>query len=251
MNRLALLARRWLRARRHGVRFRGMSHTTLPDRIVFGGEPRALRFPDHALQLPDFVNVVLDDDYGVGKVRGPVRSVVDIGANVGLFTLLARERFPAARIHAYEPSPGTAAYARVNIAHPLTTLFEEGVAAEDGRAEMVELGGATLAQTAQTPDGAIALTSFARVLERAGGRIDLLKVDCEGAEWDFLRDRDLFRRVGTIRMEYHLTAGRTLADLYALAEGIDFAVTRLVENQGFGIAWLDPVERGSTISAPQ
>ena len=239
MNRLANLVRRWWRARPYGVIFRGMSHTLLPARFRFGGEPRPMRLPDEPLLVADFVNVVLDDDYGLRGLRSAPRTIVDVGGNVGLFACFARERFPAAAIHVYEPAPATAAYARDNTAHPLTTLFVEGVAAESGRANLVELDSSNLARTEPSADGALVLTGFATVLERIGGRIDLLKVDCEGAEWDFMRDAALFEAVGTIRMEYHLTDGRTLDDLYTLARGIGFAVVRLVPNQGFGIAWLE------------
>ena len=218
-----------------------MSHTRLPDRLVFGSQSRILSAPDEALLVADFANVVLDDDYGLRSMRHRPTTIVDIGANIGFFSNFARHIFPEAIIHAYEPSPATAAYARSNIAHPLTTLFVEGVAAKSGRAEMEEHGSSNLARTVAGEAGAIVLTGFATVIERIGGRIDLLKIDCEGAEWDFMRDPALFAQVGTIRMEYHLVDGRSLDDVHRLAAGVGFEVTHLVANDGFGIAWLDPV----------
>ncbi|MEG3146477.1 FkbM family methyltransferase [Sphingomonas sp. RT2P30] len=236
---LVTLIHRALRAHRHGVAFVGTSRTRLPESLRFGGQARAMRFPDDPLLVADFANVVLDDDYGLRRITRALRTIVDIGANVGLFTSFARERFPAAEIHAYEPSPGTAAYARHNVAHPLTSVFEEGVAAVEGRAEMIEYGGSNIARTEPKADGAITLTGFATVLARAGGHIDLLKVDCEGAEWDFMRDPALFATVDHIRMEYHLIDGRTVDDVRQLATDLGFRVTRLVANQGFGIVWMD------------
>jgi FkbM family methyltransferase len=241
MNPVSQFLRRFVRSRRYGVAFRGVARTSLPDRIRFSGKYRHVRIPQDPLHIADFINVILDDDYGVRSTTGDVKTIVDIGANVGLFTSLAREQFPDAVIHSYEPSPFTAAYARDNTRHPLTTLYEEGVAAKDSRANMVELGVSTLAQTIAADEGSITLTSFAKVLERAGGRIDLLKVDCEGAEWDFMTGADQFRQVGQIRMEYHLVGNRTLNDLHAMAKGIGFEVCKLQPNDGFGIAWLKPV----------
>ena len=72
-----------------------------------------------------------------------------------------------------------------------------------------------------------------------GGPVDLLKIDCEGAEWDFMTDPAQFAQVGAIRMDYHSIDGRTLADLHAMAKAIGFKVVHLLENHGFGIAWLD------------
>ena len=75
-----------------------------------------------------------------------------------------------------------------------------------------------------------------------GGTIDFLKVDCEGAEWDFMRNRDAFARVRRIRMEYHLIGRQTVADVAEMAERIGFRIDWLVPNQGFGIAWLERSE---------
>lgn len=241
LNAIVRLARRHVRGRSHGVNFVGMSRTRLPDHLTFGGQRARFSAPEEGLLVADFANVVLDDDYGLRSLRPFPETVVDVGTNVGFFAKFARHCFPDAIIHGYEPSPQTAEYARSNLEHPRTTLFVEGVAAETGRAELEEHGSSNLTRTLASDAGAIILTSFATVVERIGGRIDLLKVDCEGAEWDFMRDRDTFARVGKIRMEYHLVEGRSLDDLHRLAANIGFTVTRLVENDGFGIAWLDPI----------
>jgi len=240
MNRYLKFLLRFFRAQRLGIRFRGTSYTRFPRSFRFGGRVRDIRVPDHPLMISDFIDIVLDDDYGLRGIRKAPRVIVDIGANVGHFCNYARDRFPDAQIQAYEPSPDNAALARANTEHPGTRIFEEGVAGEDGRADLCEHGLSNIVQTRASADGAIALVSFATVLARAGGHIDLLKVDCEGAEWDFMNRPDLFAHVDDIRMEYHLVDGRTLDDLTALAAGIRFRITHLRENQGFGIAWLAP-----------
>lgn len=235
---IKLLARHF-QARRYGVFFLGNSHTKLPDRLRFGGQNKSFSTPDESLLIGDFINVLLDDEYGLRKLDDPPLTIVDIGANVGFFTNHAREQFPQAIIHAYEPSPDTSRYTTGNIAHDLTTFYEEGVAAQDGRAEMVSLGASMIARTARSEAGTITLTSFATVLQRIGGEIDLLKIDCEGAEWDFMVDPALFAHVKQIRMEYHLVEGRTLQDFKTMVSELGFAITRIEQNQGFGIAWLD------------
>jgi FkbM family methyltransferase len=239
MNRYLKFAMRYARARQFGVSFRGTTHTRLPESMRFGGRRRAIRLPAQPLLVADFIDVVLDDEYGLRQIAGPIGVIVDIGANIGTFTNFARDRFPGARIDAYEPSPETAAYARFNTDDPLTTVYEEGVAGSDGHADMVELGASNIARTEVADDGAITLTSFATVIARAGGHIDLLKVDCEGAEWDFMNDAVLFAHVDRIRMEYHLVDGKTIADVRALAPALGYRLTRLTQNSNFGIAWLD------------
>ena len=158
IERFATLLRRWWIARRFGVRFHGMSKSSLPQAIRFGANLRPMRIPGDPLFVADFANVVLDDDYGLRRLDPPPRTIVDIGSNIGMFSAYARGLFPEATIHAYEPSPHTAQLNLFNAADPRTTLFVEGVAASAGRARMVELGASTLARTEMSDDGEIVLT---------------------------------------------------------------------------------------------
>ncbi|MDB5711388.1 MAG: methyltransferase FkbM family [Sphingomonas bacterium] len=239
MDRLRKFAARYAAARRYGVTFLGTSYTHIPRTMQFGGTRRQIKLPDDAPLVADFIDVVLDDDYGLREITGSVRTIVDIGANVGMFSNHARDCFPEATIHAYEPSPTTAELARFNSSHPLTTVYEEGVSGADGHADMVELGASNIARTQACDGGAITLTSFANVLARAGGHIDILKVDCEGAEWDFMTDAALFANVDRIRMEYHLIDGRDLHDVTRLVQFLGYRVGKLTCNSGFGIVWMD------------
>lgn len=235
---LLRLARRWWRCRRYAFPFRGMARSNLPECIHWNDGTSRFETPGDLLFMADFVNVVVDDEYGLRALSRAPRTIVDIGANIGLFARYARSLFPSAIIHAYEPSPESAAFARRNTATDRTTVYVEGVAARAGRARMRELGTSNLAQTLADAAGDIPLVSFATVIERIGGRVDLLKIDCEGAEWEIMQDPALFANVDVIRMEYHLTAGRNLSDLEAMASNIRFRITDLFPNSGFGIAWL-------------
>lgn len=65
------------------------------------------------------------------------RTVVDIGAHTGQFTLLARSCFPEARIIAFEPLPGPARrFARVHEKNSGVTLYNVAVGPERGQAGM-------------------------------------------------------------------------------------------------------------------
>jgi FkbM family methyltransferase len=164
---------------------------------------------------------------------------VDIGANVGLFSMLARHRFPAATIHAYEPDPSVLEFTERNLSATGVSLYREGVASRDGQGEVVSLGSTRLNQINPVEDGSVRLTRLETVVARIGGEIDLLKLDCEGFEWDIFREEAAFAHVRTIRMEYHLIDGHTLDDLFAVTSKLGFRRTHLHPDNGFGIAWFD------------
>ncbi len=80
--------------------------------------------------------------------------------------------------------------------------------------------------TKVSEEGNVRGTAFTEVIKRSGGQIDVLKMDCEGAEWDLLEEKELFKMVRSITMEYHLWAkpGMTLGLLIKAIEEMGFEV---------------------------
>ena len=144
--------------------------------------------------------------------------VVDVGAHIGLFAMFVTGRAPRAEILAFEPSPETAALLRRNLElHHLTNVAVREVAlgAVDERdVRFTHYPMAPGNSTRYPEDKALQKEVMARTLsmklvervhqghelsvdvERlashlpAGRRVDLLKVDVEGAELDVLRGID-------------------------------------------------------------
>ena len=52
------------------------------------------------------------------------------------------------------------------------------------------------------------MVSLDSLVEMAGGKIDLLKMDCEGSEWDILENPKSLSQVDNITLEYHLWANQ-------------------------------------------
>ncbi|NBW66256.1 FkbM family methyltransferase, partial [bacterium] len=61
------------------------------------------------------------------------------------------------------------------------------------------------------------------------------KLDCEGAEWELLRDVAPWQRVQQLTMEYHLADGQTLAQMRALVERAGFTVQVVMPADTFGL----------------
>jgi len=239
MDQLRRLAIRASVARRVGVRFMGTSRFKVPRAVRLGGQARTLTVPDDKTLGYDIINVWLDDDYGLSDTLPPVKTVLDVGGNVGFFSLWAWHHFPNAQIHVYEPNPTLLPYLSTNLSG-LTTIqvFPEGIASRDGRAHLSSRESSRLVQTRLDETGDVEITGIRRAVERLGGRVDLMKLDCEGAEWDIFSQPRTICFVRDIRMEYHLIGSRTIKDLYAAADHINFDITYLRENENYGIAWL-------------
>lgn len=105
---------------------------------------------------------------------------------------------------AYEPNPEIFAELHSNTGALSIELFAEAVGSTN------EYVGLTTSpesnQVRVSGRGPIHQVSLRTVLERAGGRIDLLKLDCEGAEWAMFRDWELWQQIEWLTMEYHLWA---------------------------------------------
>ena len=205
--RLMHLVQKRLRARRLGV-WLGRTRTfALPRSVRLNGERKPIHAPDDVGTRLVFLEVLIADCYRLGDVKPPIRTVLDIGANVGFFCLAARNAFPAATIHAYEPNRALEQYLRAQAAAAGCDYFMEAVGLDDGRVTLEFGDRAGVTRSRPTETGPIPSVAFRRTIERLGSPVDLAKVDCEGAEWEFLTDREAWAHVRNVTMEYHLAEG--------------------------------------------
>lgn len=142
-----------------------------------------------------------------------VLNVVDIGGHVGAFTLAIAERFQKASVYVYEPSPAAYACLKKNVlanqVGKRVRTVEAAVAMKSGRAIFHEAGDAScgsslfpLAKSVVTP---VDVMSFDDVIRNVAARVDILKIDCEGGEYDIVLQSDdsTWRDVGSVLVEYH------------------------------------------------
>lgn len=111
--------------------------------------------------------------------------VADIGANIGVVTVVAADLAPDGRVYAFEPAPENLAYLRRNVARaPNVEIVEAAVAEVDGELRFASNpaypAGAHLDRAGELRVDAVALDSWAD--QRDLGRLDAVKVDVEGAE---------------------------------------------------------------------
>jgi FkbM family methyltransferase len=183
-----------------------------------------------------FYQVVMQDQYHTKEFLRPDSIVIDGGANIGLFSLLASHLTPKGRVYAFEPARVTSTALRKNTRECMNIeVLAQGLGDKARKAEMIVHGGfpsgSTVSDSGMPQFGAeegdlvaeeISITTiddFAK--ERNLDRVDFIKVDAEGYEKQILRGaRETIQRFRPILSvsAYHFPDDKT--DIVELVEGI-------------------------------
>jgi len=162
--------------------------------------------------------------------RGRRPTVLDVGANDGEWALMALDRQPEMDLHAFEIVPEThAVLARAVGGRAGVTLNDVGLYSDEREIEVWSNYGANSAGVMRHPDARdnaslVARTTTGDAYLAAAGleRVDYLKIDVEGAEYEVLlgfADALAAGRVDALQFEYgpyNIPARRLLIDFYEL-----------------------------------
>jgi len=233
-------------ARSIPLMLRGIGNWTSIPPALATGRGRVVRLGDMTFCYRDAMDVwtiketCLDDHYRLAGRR--VRDggvVIDIGAGLGDFAIAAARRHPQARVLAFEPFPASADLCRRNVrlnrtanVHVIEAAVGQGngaIGLDISSPESVQYSTASGAARQSTLQ--VKIQSLAEVFaEYAITRCDLLKLDCEGAEFEILLtlDRAILNQIDSISLEYHdgvTAAGHRELEIALASAG--FVVTRV------------------------
>ena len=186
----------------------------------------------------------------VYRVQPTDRVILDLGANIGVFTLYAARSAPQARVFSLEPFPSTFNRLVMNIRdHHL-----------EGRVTCLNFAATGTAGARVMPDAAVPSQrrsvssstkaksgtevqgkTLANLLDENDlSQVDLLKMDIEGSEYEVLLStpQNVLARIRRIAMEYHGDC-----DPYSKQQLFDY-----LQQAGFATAWdiCDPLGYGVT-----
>jgi FkbM family methyltransferase len=236
LTKIVRLLQRKNRAKKLGIAFNRVANFNLPDHLIVLQTRQKVNLPAEKGMEGEFIEVLLDDCYGVEQLSESLIKIIDIGANVGLFPIAARNRFPQAVIHAYEANPNLEKYLKHQSQIANFEYFMEAVGVQDGKVilDIREVSGKT--RSTVSDNGDIPMVSFRRAIDRLGGSADLVKVDCEGAEWLLFEDRNIWQFVQNLSLEYHLWFGHTHASARQVVESLGFKIKKQIPiNQWYGL----------------
>jgi FkbM family methyltransferase len=140
------------------------------------------------------VKIFRDWEFTVPLDWSSVHRVVEVGGHVGAFALWAAAHAPRARVVTFEPEPRNFRDLRRNIQRnglaDRVVSVNAAVAAEDGRRTLdvpIQRNRATFTSASAGGTIEVDCVGLERYLdEEHPDPIDVLKLDCEGAEWEIL-----------------------------------------------------------------
>jgi len=171
----------------------------------------------HTSDVDTYTNVFIRQELAF-PCHAAVRTIVDVGANIGMSALYFANRFPEARVLALEPEPSNFALMARNVSQCSRILpIHAALAAEDGTLEVIDPGlgkwgfrtwaaeparAAAPVRSAAISVPAFSLTTLCRL--HALDFIDILKLDIEGAEKEVLESSATWiGKVGIMLAELH------------------------------------------------
>jgi len=161
---------------------------------------------------------LLDQFYSrYGAEIGEDWMIMDVGAAIGEFTLLAAKKAHYGKVFAFEPFPGSYQLLQENMqlnSISNVEIHNQAIWSRDGELSFIN-GNSEPLQLSMDPGQPsddthnplkIHCISLLQALDLSAiFHLDLLKLDCEGAEFPILLDAhpDVFERIDRMIMEYH------------------------------------------------
>ena len=154
----------------------------------------------HVIPVRDFMTLYIYKEIFVDRcydltLDRSVPVIIDIGANSGLFALRIKQLYPSAQISCYEPFPSNFEQLQNTIALnklESVTPLQKAVGAGRGSAKLYihkrNMGGHSfyVSETLSKDYVDVEVIDLASILDELQHDVDLLKIDCEGAEFDIL-----------------------------------------------------------------
>jgi FkbM family methyltransferase len=164
------------------------------------------------IEVSDFISVAYQlQDYFADealkfKAENDTPIIYDCGANVGIASLYFKKLFPKAIIKAYEPDPKIFKYLKKNLSTNCVNdveIFNSAVWVNNNRIEFGSEGAD--AGSIYFDKNKILVKSIRLADElKKEHKIDLLKIDIEGAEVELLKDcENEIHKVNYLFVEYH------------------------------------------------
>ena len=160
-----------------------------------------------------FDEVILNDEYNIGDLINNNDAVIDIGANIGLFSLFVQSKFPYVKIYAYEPLSTNFKNLKKNISinHFSNILpFQKAVLGTKKKVTLfisdVNTGAHSIYNIGNMKKCSVSGISLSEIIKTK--KPNILKIDCEGAEYEIIlkTPKSMLTKIDKIILEQHITS---------------------------------------------
>lgn len=197
--------------------------------------------------------VFAEDCYDLRWFLGPLLDepihVLDVGAHVGTFSLWLGKVHPNATVDCFEPSADTFEFLvrnlEVNGLSGRVQAHQKALAGEAGWATFDQHGAGSghnhLAfGEVQGSASQVQTVTFDDVVAAARGPVRLVKMDCEGGEYDLVyrSSPESWASVQRLVLEYHTVEGNSWEELRSWFADVGLHVLRDHRGRNAGTAWL-------------
>lgn len=191
-----------------------------------------------------YKEIFVDGCYDVPLPASGDPLIIDVGANTGLFIIRMKQLYPRSRVFGYEPVPSN--YAQLERNLELSgcddcEIFRRGVAGLARKEKLYihrsNIGGHSIHKSEAGGDDHIEidLVDIDGMLQPLNGKpCDLLKLDCEGAEYEIIKgiSKETAKKIKKIVFE----VTPTLYDTNEVAEHLRNIGYRLGRHKGLWLA---------------
>lgn len=200
----------------------------------------------------NYMEFFVDGDYDEYLKGKEFNTVVDVGANAGIWIEYIKYVAKCKKIYAIEPNTQALKTLRDTYTSDELTIIDKALCDKDGELEFfIDPSNSTIGSIRKNHQNSLVVShkiqgiSFRTFIKENNiDHIDLMKMDIEGGEYPFFESmqKEDMDKIGTILVEYHLQGGQTidkeLAILLALLRGSGFKYTikHLHSGGGFIVA---------------
>lgn len=189
-------------------------------------------------------------DYFIKKNPNKIKTIIDIGANIGIFGIFSATKYPNSTVYCFEPD-------KMNFQTMIKNFelnkiknvrfFNQAVGKINGEIQLYaqEDGNFGTANSSTTRVGSKSVSVECITLEtlfhaNSITECDLLKFDCEGAEYEILfnTNPDFFSKIKNISIEYHNLENSTGSDLETFLKKLGYEVKILPTKRNLSIGYI-------------
>ncbi len=226
-----------------GVFFLRSAWFKLPNELVFNGKKYTLKYNlASKREVEDFfIDIFLDDVYKIEHIKKhdpSIKTIFDVGSHSGFFSLYAKMKCPEARVFAFEPNPKLSDIIQNQARIGSFQYVPAGIGSRAAKAQIVEHPDfSVINRTAYDDTGEIDIIPLSILMAKEHiDVLDILKLDCEGAEWDIFNDSDSFKRIKWLTMEYHLVENHSFEELKNTLNALNFNILNYtIDGDGWGM----------------